>query len=155
MWNNEDEFVFQGLEGLPEIPAATIAEFKEAFSLFDADGSGTITVEELSTVMKNLGEKVDDCELKQMVSEVDEDGSGEIDFDEFCEMMWKKMNQEEEEGTIIDAFNAWDETGTGMMKIDDLKNMLRKLQAAKLSKSEIDKMCQVIDPSGTGQFKFQ
>ncbi|KAF3812929.1 hypothetical protein GH733_019271 [Mirounga leonina] len=30
-----------------------IAEFKEAFSLFDKDGDGTITTEEVGTVMRN------------------------------------------------------------------------------------------------------
>ena len=29
-----------------------IAEFKEAFSLFDKDGDGTITTKELGTVMR-------------------------------------------------------------------------------------------------------
>ena len=32
-----------------------IAEFKEAFSLFDKDGDGTITTKELGTVMRSLG----------------------------------------------------------------------------------------------------
>ena len=31
-----------------------IAEFKEAFSLFDKDGDGTITTKELGTVMRSL-----------------------------------------------------------------------------------------------------
>lgn len=32
-----------------------IAEFKEAFSLFDKDGDGNITTKELGTVMRSLG----------------------------------------------------------------------------------------------------
>jgi hypothetical protein len=33
-----------------------IAEFKEAFTLFDKDGDGNITTKELGTVMRSLGE---------------------------------------------------------------------------------------------------
>lgn len=35
-----------------------IAEFKEAFSVFDKDGDGTITTKELGTVMRSLGQNV-------------------------------------------------------------------------------------------------
>lgn len=49
------------------------AEFKEAFSLFDRDGDGTITTKELGTVMRALGQNPTEEELRQMVEEVDED----------------------------------------------------------------------------------
>ena len=59
-----------------------IAEFKEAFSLFDKDGDGTITTKELGTVMRSLGQNPTEAELQDMVNEVDADGNGTIDFPE-------------------------------------------------------------------------
>ena len=41
-----------------------IAEFKEAFSLFDKDGDGTITTDELGTVMRSLGKNPSEAELQ-------------------------------------------------------------------------------------------
>ena len=49
-------------------------EFREAFSLFDRDGDGTITTKELGTVMKSLGQNPTDQELLEMIEEVDADG---------------------------------------------------------------------------------
>lgn len=49
-------------------------EFKEAFSLFDKDGDGTITTKELGTVMRSLGQNPTEAELQDMISEVDTDG---------------------------------------------------------------------------------
>ncbi|TPX57011.1 hypothetical protein PhCBS80983_g04149 [Powellomyces hirtus] len=59
-----------------------IAEFKEAFSLFDKDGDGTITTKELGTVMRSLGQNPTEAELQDMINEVDADGNGTIDFPE-------------------------------------------------------------------------
>lgn len=52
----------------------TPAEFKEAFSLFDKDGDGTITTKELGTVMRSLGQNPTEAELQDMINEVDADG---------------------------------------------------------------------------------
>ena len=49
-------------------------EFKEAFSLFDKDGDGTIDIKELGTVMKSLGQAPTDQELQEMIDEADSDG---------------------------------------------------------------------------------
>lgn len=55
------------------VPSRT-PEFKEAFSLFDKDGDGTITTKELGTVMRSLGQNPTEAELQDMINEVDADG---------------------------------------------------------------------------------
>ena len=55
-----------------------ISEFKEAFSLFDKDGDGTITTKELGTVMRSLGQNPTEAELQDMINEVDADGKNVI-----------------------------------------------------------------------------
>ena len=43
-----------------------IAEFREAFSVFDKNGDGSIGTKELGTVMKTLGLNPTDEELQQV-----------------------------------------------------------------------------------------
>jgi calmodulin len=51
-----------------------ISEFKEAFSLFDKDGNGTITSKELGTAMRSLGQYPTEVDLQDMINEIDADG---------------------------------------------------------------------------------
>ena len=65
-------------------------EFKEAFRVFDKDGNGFISAAELRHVMTNLGEKLTDEEVDEMIREADIDGDGQINYEEFVKMMMSK-----------------------------------------------------------------
>ena len=56
-------------------------EIQEAFRVFDRDGDGFISAAELKHVMNNLGEKLTDEEVDQMIIDADRDGDGKIDFE--------------------------------------------------------------------------
>ena len=46
-----------------------VAELKQAFALFDMDGSGEVSTDELGTVLETLGQKVTEEELVQIIAE--------------------------------------------------------------------------------------
>ncbi|KAG7574458.1 EF-hand domain [Arabidopsis suecica] len=74
-----------------------ISEFKEAFRVFDKNGDGYITVNELRITMSSLGENQTKAELQDMINEADADGDGTISFPEFVCVMAGKMTDSEEE----------------------------------------------------------
>ena len=55
--------------------------FPVLFAVFDNDGDGFISPAELRQVMMNLGEKLSEAEVDEMVREADIDGDGRIDYD--------------------------------------------------------------------------
>merc|ERR1719469_917167 len=61
----------------------TEEELIEAFKVFDIDCDGFISGSELRTAMTNLGEKLSDVEVDEMIREADMDGDGQINYDEF------------------------------------------------------------------------
>lgn len=54
-------------------------ETRAAFNVFDKDGSGTISADELRQVMKSLGENLTNEEIDEMIREADKDQNGTID----------------------------------------------------------------------------
>ncbi|KAG7633227.1 EF-hand domain [Arabidopsis suecica] len=62
-------------------------ELKEAFRVFDKDQNGFISAAELRHVMTNLGEKLTDEEVDEMIREADVDGDGQINYEEFVKVM--------------------------------------------------------------------
>ena len=64
-------------------PEDQIAEYKDAFDMYDRDKSGEISVKELSSLFRSLGHDMKYDEVKELVDEVDLSGNGEISFDEF------------------------------------------------------------------------
>ena len=112
-----------------------IAEFKEAFSLFDKDGDGTITTKELGTVMRSLGQNPTEAELQDMINEVDVDGNGTIDFPEFLSLMARKMKDTDTEEELIEAFKVFDRDGNGLISAAELRYSLNYLKHNLLSYS--------------------
>ena len=49
-------------------------EYRQAFAVFDKDGDGTISTEELDVVMRSLGENPSEEELEDLIQEIDVDG---------------------------------------------------------------------------------
>uniref|UniRef100_A0A7N0TGH9 EF-hand domain-containing protein n=1 Tax=Kalanchoe fedtschenkoi TaxID=63787 RepID=A0A7N0TGH9_KALFE len=64
-----------------------LESLRGAFSVFDIDGNGSISAEELHKVLKGLGDACSVAECKRMISGVDADGDGMISFEEFKVMM--------------------------------------------------------------------
>ncbi|KAF5748041.1 putative Polcalcin Jun o [Tripterygium wilfordii] len=80
-----DEFVELNTKGIDNNEA--LENLKDAFSVYDIDGNGSITAEELHKVLSRLGDECSIAECRKMISGVDSDGDGMIDFEEFKVMM--------------------------------------------------------------------
>ena len=64
-------------------------ELWKAFTLFDDDDTGSISLNNIKRVAKELGEDLTEEEFQEMLDEADHDGDGEIKEEDFLKMMQK------------------------------------------------------------------
>ncbi|KAK7505854.1 hypothetical protein BaRGS_00003125 [Batillaria attramentaria] len=121
----------------PQPSPRMLAELRQAFRLFDKDGDGSITTDELGTVMRNLGQFPSLDELNTMLKEIDIDGDGTFSFEEF-----------------VQAFRVFDKSGCGYITPSDLRAVLQNI-GEDLTEEEIDEMIAEVDIDGDGRIDFE
>uniref|UniRef100_A0A182P040 EF-hand domain-containing protein n=1 Tax=Anopheles epiroticus TaxID=199890 RepID=A0A182P040_9DIPT len=134
-------------------------EFREAFRLFDKDNDGSITKEELGTVMRSLGQFARVEELQEMLLEIDVDGDGNVSFEEFVDIMSNmtdtvaETSADQEERELRDAFRVFDKHNRGYITASDLRAVLQCL-GEDLDEEEIEDMIKEVDVDGDGRIDF-
>jgi len=130
-----------------------VREFKDAFDIFDEDCSGTVSTGELASVMRTLGQDIDEKEVGVMISEVDSDGSGEIDFSEFCTLMARQMEKADPEFEYKKAFKIFDKRGDGVIDAAELKHVMANI-GEDMGDGEIAAMIKEADVDGDGVLNY-
>ncbi|XP_076321606.1 uncharacterized protein LOC143231022 isoform X2 [Tachypleus tridentatus] len=131
-----------------------IAEFREAYMLFDKDSDGRITATELGVVMRSLGQKPTEKDLCNMVEMVDQDGNGTIEFNEFLFMMSKKMKESDREEELREAFRVFDRDGDGYISSAELSHVMINL-GEKLTEDDVEDMIKEADVDGDGRVNYE
>ncbi|KAM9224834.1 centrin-1 [Loxodonta africana] len=134
----------------PELTEDQKQEVREAFDLFDADGSGTIDVKELKVAMRALGFEPRKEEMKKMISDVDKEGTGKISFNDFLAVMTQKMAEKDTKEEILKAFRLFDDDETGKISFKNLKRVANEL-GENLTDEELQEMIDEADRDGDGE----
>jgi Ca2+-binding EF-hand superfamily protein len=139
------------------LTADEVLEIKEAFDLFDSDGSGSISVDELKQALRNLGIDARNQTLSNMMNDLDKNGDQNIDFDEFIDMMTAKMSDTDNREDLLKVFNLFlgEDAGTrnDKIKIQHLRRVAKELNEA-MSEDELNEMIARADLDKDGAVSF-
>merc|ERR1711998_335331 len=133
--------------GQKELSEEQKQEIKEAFDLFDTDGSGSIDAKELKVAMRALGFEPKKDEIQKMISDVDDSGDGEIDFDEFMVMMTAKMGEKDSRDDLLKAFRVFDSDETGGISFKNLSRVAKEL-GENMTDEELEELIHEVDRDG-------
>ncbi|XP_030671038.1 calcium-binding protein 7 [Nomascus leucogenys] len=129
-----------------------LREIREAFKVFDRDGNGFISKQELGTAMRSLGYMPNEVELEVIIQRLDMDGDGQVDFEEFVTLLGPKLSTsgipEKFHGTDFDTV-FW-KCDMQKLTVDELKRLLYDTFCEHLSMKDIENIIMTEEESHLG-----
>jgi Ca2+-binding EF-hand superfamily protein len=130
------------------------AAMVEIFKMFDKDGSNSIDVSEVSSLLISLGRSLKEDEVNNLIAECDKDDSGTIDMDEFMAYMDKFYSVDETTvEDVVEAFKFFDLDGNGYISYDEFKSILTKF-GGQFSEKDVDMIFQYTDTNQDGKLSY-
>jgi Ca2+-binding EF-hand superfamily protein len=130
----------------PGLTEEEIEEIKEAFSLFDTDGSGSIDPKELKAAMHSLGFEKKSPTVYEMISELEERGK-EIYFEDFLDAISNKLGNRETKDGIERIFDLFDDDHTDTVNLNNIRRVAKELGET-MSVEELREMLQRASSNG-------
>lgn len=132
-----------------------IAEFEEAFLLFDREGNGSIPTKLLGTVLRSLGQTPANEEIDNYIEEFDPSETGVIDFPTFLTLMARRMREQftDTEEELREAFRVFDRDAQGLINADELRRILTTL-GDRMTHEEVDELMKECDIDKLGNIRY-
>ena len=127
-----------------------LEELKLSFAIFDKDGNGNISKEELKDILLKL--KISDTKgtLDKIMNDIDKNKSNTIDADEFAEMFTCKLPEKEDRKTLGEIYDYMcDFANVDSINLDALKTLNDEF-AVGLTDEEMQLMIEKADTNKDG-----
>ncbi|MQL86336.1 hypothetical protein Taro_018874 [Colocasia esculenta] len=154
-------------------PSLNSIRLRRVFDLFDRNGDGEITVEELNQALSRLGLEADSEELRSTVSAFAKPGRGSLEYEDFeslhralgdsffgdlaaaAEGSDEEADAASAESDLKEAFSVFDVDGDGFISERELQTVLKKLGLAEGGDiARVHEMICAVDDNRDGRVDF-
>ncbi|GMI53091.1 hypothetical protein ScalyP_jg11608 [Parmales sp. scaly parma] len=155
--------------------AESTGEFnlKGAFAQFDVDGDGSISHEELSTILLSLIPGLAYDEILDVIHLFDPNNDGEISYFEFAHTFYtsedydhkakarmsmvkiRKMASSKKGFNLREAFQRFDTDGDGTVSHDELKVVINDILQGDVTEQEMADVIKLFDPDDDGSISYR
>ena len=136
----------------PGLSTEEVDEIKQAFDLFDTNGTGKIDPKELKAAMQSLGFDSKNPTIFQLIADLDTPEAaknGGIDFDNFVEAINNKLGDKESKEGIRRIFDLFiDDPNSDTSTLNSLKKIAREL-GENMTAEELKDMLERASSNGT------
>lgn len=99
--------------------------------------------------MTSLGFESKNGAIFQMISDLDSDGNGTIDFQEWLNLLTKKVNDKDSRDNINKIFALFDDERTGFISVKNLRRIAQELGES-VSEAELEELVTRADTDHDG-----
>ena len=118
-------------------------------------GKTGITVKDLKFVLEELGQKVTEIELQELYNEMDPNHEELIAFEDFYNIMSKKLAGQELYETVMNGFRYLDKEGKGYIDVNEFRYLMASF-GEKFPLDEIKLMIEAgADPDDNTKIRYE
>jgi len=130
------------------------ADYEKFFDEADADGSGSLTFDELLKVLKKKGYKGGDGDIKKYFDACDRSDDDKISKEEYLIAMGAIPDKDHKQASLRQVFRSFDTDGSGEIEKADLRKVFDEM-GKDFSDEELERMIQLADVDGDGTLNYE
>lgn len=128
--------------------------YKQFFQEADKDGSGFLTLDELTAVLRKKGYKGTDANIKGMFGSSDISGDNKISLEEYLTAMGQLPAKDHKTAAMRSCFVSFDKDGSGSIDRKELQAVFAELGRT-LSEEEVARMIALSDKDSSGTINYE
>merc|ERR1719384_379247 len=137
----------------PGLMQDEIEEMKQAFDLFDVEGTQRINPRDLRGSIQALNLRRSQV-VQHLLSDLERQGARPLDFPGFLDLMTAKMGERDSKDDISKVFRLFDDDLTGTISIRNLQRVAREL-GERVPVEELEEMISRADSDADGEVSFE
>jgi Ca2+-binding EF-hand superfamily protein len=130
------------------------SKYEQFFRDADKDNSGSLTVAELTELLRKLGFKDADSRIQSMFRSVDTSGDNKISLEEFLIAMGEVAPKDQKQATMRQCFREFDMNGDGTIDRSELTAVFKSL-GTQMTPDEIDRIMKMADKDASGSMNYE
>ena len=135
-----------------EIDPALLAQYRDAFKLFDKNEDGVIDFNEFQEVTKSIGMESKPESIKLIIDTIGTDSK--VTFNQFLDVMTGRMKNMDSRKEVLKAFQVFDDKKDGTVRAGQLKHLLRTFYSI-MTPAECDALINDANPDSEGNIKYE
>ncbi|TPP65279.1 Calmodulin [Fasciola gigantica] len=131
-----------------------VSELREIFRFLDRDSGGTVSGQELSSLIRLVSSNYTEHEIKLLMNKADMNGDGEMGFEEFVQLLsCEPTDPQQETSATREAFEVFDADNDGFITKLELLQVMTRI-GHNFSEQEVEEMLSEADQDGDGRVTY-